>query len=124
VTVAVTVTMPSRWAAGGTRKGQDMKTEEWEAAGKVGVDAGLLWIGDPCYFVNPDATEHPAKTWDAFCNRFDALEKNDVAAFPFRQGHKGLGVCIGGLGGDGYYPVEVRRNARGGIAEIRVKFDA
>jgi hypothetical protein len=96
-----------------------MKNNRWELVGKIGVDAGLCWIGDPCYCVTPDVDEHPAKTWQEFCN---LLGGQDVKQFNYRAGHPGLGVCVR-TGGDGWFPVFVKRNAHGEIAEVNVKFE-
>jgi hypothetical protein len=38
----------------------------WEYAGRIGVDTGMVIVGDPRYFATPDADEHPAKDWKAF----------------------------------------------------------
>ena len=92
---------------------------KWEQVGVIGVDAGLCWIGDPSYCVTPDATEHPAKNWNEFC---DIIKDKDVHAFPYKKGHPGLGVVVSTGYGDGVYPVFVRRNAEGRIAEVRVRF--
>lgn len=95
-----------------------MRKEEWKLAGEIGVDAGLCWIGDPCYCVTPDANEHPAKTWPEFCKLMRDL---DVRQFNYRKGHPGLGVCVE-TGGDGCYPVFIKRNREGQITEVKVKF--
>lgn len=51
---------------------------EWEYAGGFGVDAGLCWIGDPCYILHKQANsekEHDqlpstlGKDWGEFCDR-------------------------------------------------------
>jgi hypothetical protein len=39
------------------------RRQQWEQAGECGVDSGMIWIGDPCYCVTPDADEHPAASW-------------------------------------------------------------
>lgn len=100
-----------------------MKT--WEQVGVIGVDAGLCWIGDPCYCVTPDASEHPAKTWGEFCTALAAKEEksgdNRVAQWNTKRGQAGLGVTVD-TGGDGVYPVSVRRNKEGRIIEARVVF--
>jgi len=40
----------------------------------------------------------------------------------YALGHPGLGVVVSTGYGDGEYPVEVRRNEDGRIAEVRVRF--
>jgi hypothetical protein len=94
---------------------------QWEYAGSFGVDAGLCWIGDPCYCVTPDCTEHPAKTWSEFCDKLETIEKDGISAWPCKMGHNGLGVCVSSGYGDGEYPVYVKRQD-GRIKEVRIKF--
>ena len=94
----------------------------WEQAGKVGVDAGLLWLGDPCYIIGSDASRK-WNTWDAFCDSLRARhDETGVTQYNFSKEHTGLGVVVSTGYGDGMYPVEVRRNRRGRIAEVRIIF--
>ena len=95
---------------------------KWEQVGEIGVDAGLCWIGDPCYCVTPDADSHPAPTWGEFCDKLGALEKNGAAQWDFPLGHAGLGVSVSTGYGDGCYPVYVRRAKDGRVAEVKVVF--
>lgn len=90
-----------------------------EQVGVMGVDAGLCWVGDPCYCVTPDADSHPAKTWKEFC---DKIGTADTMQFDFANGVKGLGVCVSTGYGDGCYPVYVRRAADGRIDSVEVVF--
>jgi hypothetical protein len=95
-------------------------TPEWEEIGEVGVDAGLCWIGDPCYILH---TNTPPKaigtTWHEFC----AKVINDHTQFNYDIGHTGLGVCVSTGYGDGSYPVYIKRDPdTGRIAEVRVAF--
>lgn len=101
-------------------KEKNTRVSGWEEVGVVGVDAGLIWLGDPCYCVTPDADEHPAKTWSEFCGM---LPKQATATqqFNYKMGHRGLGVCVSSGYGDGCYPVEVKRQ-NGRIKEVRIKF--
>ncbi len=81
---------------------------ETKQIGEIGVDAGLCWIGDPCYILNREGKDKEdlekviGKTWSEFC---DKLHSNPTAQFNYPMGHAGLGVCFGGFGGDGTYPV-------------------
>ena len=98
-----------------------MSEPNWKHAGIVGVDAGLIWIGDPCYVVTPDCTEHPAQSWSEFC---DQIPSGTVCKqFNFRAGHEGLGVCVSTYMGDGCYPVYVDRDIAGRIRAVMVRFD-
>lgn len=97
-------------------------TIEWEHAGVIGVDAGLCWIGDPCYCVTPDCTEHPAETWGEFCDQLSDDDFHAPKQWNYKAGHAGLGVSVSTGYGDGTYPVYVRRNSEGRIAEVKVVF--
>ena len=89
--------------------------EDWEKVGVIGVDAGLCWVGDPCYCVTPDCNSHPAKTWLEFCDKLEKIEKDGVAQWA------GIGVSVSSGYGDGEYPVYVKRS-RGRIREVKVVF--
>jgi hypothetical protein len=96
------------------------KLTAWEHVGEIGVDAGLCWIGDPCYIVSKDAT-HVFETWEDFIKQLDF--SRDAQQFNYKLGHAGLGVVVQTGYGDGSYPVEIRREASSGrVAEVRVKF--
>lgn len=78
---------------------------DWTLVGNFGVDAGLVWIGDPCYIIHAD--EQPSaigKNWGDFCLNLGRSYPT-MKSFKFDAGHEGLGVlCSTGLG-DGVYPV-------------------
>ena len=90
--------------------------------GHIGVDAGLCWIGDPCYVLPDDAEGNPGADWSEFCNQLDP--DNPVAkSFNYKAGHEGLGVCVSTGYGDGTYPVEAEyRDGR--IASVKITFIA
>lgn len=92
---------------------------EWIKAGEIGVDAGLCWIGDPCYVVSKDAS-HVFKSWSDFC---DQIGSDDVKQFNYNHGHPGLGVAVQTGYGDGTYPVYIRRNKEGRVMEVKAVFD-
>ena len=103
----------------------------WEEVGVIGVDAGLCWIGDPCYCVTPDAGSHPADSWHAFCAKLETEEKRLrqtgrtgqlAVQWHYPLGHPGLGVSVPTGWGDGVYPVLTRWSDEGRIAEVRVVF--
>ena len=80
--------------------------KEWEQVGIVGVDAGLMWLGDPCYIMGKDASEQPAQTWEEFCSKIETMR--DAQQFNYKMGHAGLGVVVSNFGGDGNFPVFIK----------------
>jgi len=99
-----------------------MKTKnktDWERVGMIGVDAGLCWVGDPCYCVTPDADNHPAKTWKEFCKK---MGNKETKQWNYRKGHPGLGVSVHTGYGDGVYAVFVKKQSDGRIKELKVVF--
>ncbi len=71
--------------------------------GYISVDAGLCWIGDPCYVLPDDAEDNPGADWGEFCDKLEY----EATSFKHKAGHEGVGVCISTGYGDGTYPVEV-----------------
>lgn len=98
-----------------------MKHGDWQKVGVIGVDAGLCWIGDPCYVVSKDAS-HVFKTWDEFCDQLSEDEISGVKQWNSSKGRPGLGVSVSTGYGDGEYPVYVKRNQEGRISEAKVVF--
>lgn len=92
--------------------------------GEIGVDAGLCWIGDPCYILHKEKPPQAiGKDWDEFC---DILHEDDqyptAKQFHYDLGHPGLGVVISTGYGDGVYPVFAEFNEDGRIAKVWVEF--
>ena len=85
--------------------------------GRVGVDAGMLMVGDPCYFIGEDtAANEKFPTWSEFCDWYQEHQTgpNDIACLPFKMGHEGLGIAIS-TGGDGSFPVYKETRADGSV---------
>jgi len=100
------------------------KCKSRKLVGEIGVDAGLCWIGDPCYILHK---EQPPKaiggSWDEFC---DILHDDDqyptCKQLTYDLGHAGLGVVVSTGYGDGTYPVYAEFNDEGRIAKVWVEF--
>jgi len=92
--------------------------------GRIGVDAGLCWIGDPCYVLPDDASQNPGADWDTFCEELSKVPNPTAKSFNFQNvlGGEGVGVCVSTGYGDGFYPVEAKYNDEGLIAEVIVTF--
>ncbi len=87
------------------------------ADGYVYVDAGCIWIGDPCYVMGDDASSR-VKDWVGdFCNK---LDNNVSVQQPLGEG---TGMCINSGYGDGRYPVTVEYDSHSGRpASVTVTF--
>ena len=100
--------------------------EKWEEIGQISVDAGICWLGDPCYILHTDSGKPPTtlgKSWEEFCK---LLGSKDIISFDHEKGHEGLGVVVSSGLGDGLYPVYVKRvqdkEFGNRIAEVKIKF--
>jgi hypothetical protein len=100
-----------------------MPNDEWEQIAAIGVDAGMVWVGDPCYTMTPDTPFAIAGNWQEFVSRF--LEKLDNRVARWTKPDWGdIGVAFQPGNGDGVFPVYVRRDpANGEIVELRIAFD-
>lgn len=85
---------------------------ERRVLGHIGVDAGIVWIGDPCYILHRDEGGVPdslGSNWVEFCALLEKKNKNGAASFAHKESHarfeEGLGVCTSTYYGDGVYPV-------------------
>jgi len=100
--------------------------EEFIKVGEIGVDAGLVWIGDPCYILHKKKNDVPksiGKDWLDFCNKLNDEKGKPLnhKQFNYDRGHAGLGVCVSSGFGDGVYDV-MAKIEEGRIKEIKVKF--
>ena len=82
--------------------GKIFKNISFQFLGTIGVDAGLVWIGDPCYILHEKLPKTLGNTWSEFCDFFNEKEH---LSFNYDRGHEGLGVCTSTKHGDGSYPV-------------------
>jgi hypothetical protein len=94
--------------------------KKYELVGHVDVDAGLIQIGDPCYTSNG---RNHTEDWSKFCDELFSKEERGILKVNHDLGHEGKAIVVGDFGGDGSYPVYVKRNNNGLITEIKVVFD-
>ena len=97
------------------------KKSSWEYVGSVPIDSGTLLLSDPCYAVQNVVGGRPTdKQWSKFCDRLWDLEKKSKV----KPGASlDLGYVATGFGGDGFYPVEIKKTETGLIKELRIRFN-
>jgi len=79
---------------------------EWSEIGKVWVDSGQIAIADPCYLLSRKEYQ------ETFVKNYQ------------KQPHEfKRGVVTNGWGGDGNFPVLVKKNKDGLITEMRIILD-
>ena len=84
-------------------KTKKLNTLKARIIGSIGVDAGFVWIGDPCYILHQKKLPKTlGKNWHKFC---DLLKNENPKSFNFERGHEGLGICTSTKHGDGLYNV-------------------
>jgi hypothetical protein len=86
---------------------------------KVSVDAGIIWIGDPCYVMGQNAS-HGVKDWDDFCRKMDETDhwSSNGVSEPLGEG---IGVVVSAGYGDGSYDVDVEHDG-GRVKRVTVTF--
>lgn len=83
--------------------------------GYIGVDAGIVWIGDPCYIDSNDTP--PFANWNEFCNKlYDGQPSFNAKEFS-------EGVCVSTLHGDGRYPIYALQDNRGNNRLVLIDFN-
>ena len=85
---------------------------------QVFVDAGMIWIGDPCYIMGDDSTFR-VREWSEFCDNV-SREGFPNACEPL--GH-GIGVAVSSGYGDGCYEVDIEESSVSGrVKRVTVTF--
>ena len=85
---------------------------------QVFVDAGMIWIGDPCYIMGDDSTFR-VREWSDFCDKMSS-EGHPNACEPL--GH-GIGVAVSSGYGDGAYEVDIEESSVSGrVKRVTVTF--
>jgi len=84
--------------------------------GHMSVDAGLCWVGDPCYVLGDDASNR-VHSWSEFCSSLYKGGGHEHYSAPLGDG---IGFAINTGFGDGSYPVYIETSDDGAWGE-RVK---
>lgn len=89
-----------------------MKDSDWIQIGEVGVDAGLLTIGDPCYF---DKFDYDRDVLPTVLGGYDRNENH----WELPQGM----IVFSTTWGDGVYPVYAKFDRNNRPTEVKVVMD-
>jgi hypothetical protein len=92
----------------------DKSLDQWEFVGHISVDSGTVQIGDPCYDYNTE----DKRCWTLFCSQI----KGAVTPLVHKTGRHGKAVVVSNFGGDGAYPVYIKRGTENEIAQMKVDF--
>jgi hypothetical protein len=95
--------------------------------GHIGVDAGLCYIGDPCYLVGREL----GADYDAFYTTYLNDDRQEQAwTVPYSNIPEAPGratpvraVVVGTGFGDGMYPVEAEIDSDGRVRKVIINFD-
>ena len=102
-----------------------MNANKWHKVGSVGVDAGLIWIGDPCYVLHKENLPKELGTsWGDFCTILQEKEKTDTDQVAKNNAYafSNLGIAISSGYGDGIYDVFIKLNNGNRVAEAKIVF--
>ena len=88
--------------------------------GTIFVDAGLCWVGDPCYVIGEDSSNGP-KTWGDFCSKLFSKHSEDGQSDHCEPLGRGIGHAVATGVGDGEYAVYIKRKG-GDVAAVMVRF--
>lgn len=93
--------------------------------GKVVIDSGVIWIGDPCYIIGDSFPQNIlGSNWNELCNKYLAkCEQNTGEIDGLRTANfDGIGIASGTGYGDGIYPVYAVIDSYGTIHSITIEF--
>jgi len=85
----------------------------------ISVDSGMIWVGDPCYTMGPEA-QFGIKDWQRFCDKIYGDGSGRVHGISTPLG-RGVGCAISSGYGDGEYPVEIER-VDGRVRSVKITF--
>lgn len=94
--------------------------------GTIFVDAGVCYLGDPCYVMAKGCSSRFEEDWNSFCKEvlFKGESPHSTGNFNFDwKPGKGLAVIVPTGYGDGEYPVYVEVNNEGRVMSVTVRFE-
>lgn len=87
--------------------------------GKIGVKAGLCWIGDPSNILHTQLPKTIGRNWREFQS---SLQGATTKQFDYDIGHPGFGMVVSTGHCDGIYPVYAEFDAQGHVRKVCIEF--
>lgn len=79
---------------------------ELRLIGKISVDSGTIWLGDPCYVLHGKKPNSIGENWSDLCDIiYEDNQSQLPKSFNHDMGFEGLGVMCHTKWGDGLYQV-------------------
>ena len=101
----------------------NIKKSKWELVGYCAVDSGQIMIVDPCYVLPDGVGDKVTEDQYVYQNLIERGKrcnwKNTEEEIMF-SGTNGTGVNLSGFGGDGNYPVYVKKDKNGLQLEVKI----
>ena len=92
-----------------------------EKIGYIAVDAGVIFVGDPCYTMPDDGSfRDEVRDWETFA---DNLSKNGLDKNQYVKIGNQTGIVVSSGYGDGVYPVFVEKTKDGIVRSVKIVFD-
>jgi hypothetical protein len=92
--------------------------------GSFAVDAGLCWIGDPCYILHKKEEDNPKSLGNNWHDFVAPINDHFISqSFTFDHGGEGLGILTKTAYGDGVYSVFAKMTKEGLIRQIIIDFE-
>jgi hypothetical protein len=97
-------------------KSKEKNKERIVNAGGFDVDAGVFWIGDPCYLLT-NLYGKDKLTWETLCRELS--DTNDqINEWHFPDGRSGFGLSV--FTNEGKYKVKKVIREDGALKELRI----
>lgn len=85
--------------------------------GFITVDAGIVYVGDPCY----QSEKSDFKDWDKFGDKLMNDRNSDGVVILNHDKGPGKGIVVNTAFGDGIYPVYMKYDKDGDPTELIIK---
>jgi hypothetical protein len=106
-----------------SKRAKKPPTETTRVIGHLGVDAGMMYLGDPCYIVGSDSQigKKIRGEWDAFLDHY--IKDEDYPVWKIEdRGPGALGLVVTSGWGDGVYEVRATFNPEGRVKSMTITF--